>query len=122
MLSTHQAQEVLGVRECIGKNPSPTSTKNKAKLEYISEGQPLPLELAFGVELGPNSHAKTVACRINPKVSPRYFGPFQILSRVGEVAYKLKLPESAKVHLVFHVSQVKKSMTANSNAFALPLV
>ena len=57
MLSTHQAQEVLGVRECIGKKPSPTSTKDKAKLEYISEGQPLPLELAFGVELGLYSHS-----------------------------------------------------------------
>ena len=36
MLSTHQAQEVLGVRECIGKKPSPTSTKDKAKLEIAS--------------------------------------------------------------------------------------
>ena len=43
---------------CIGKNPSPTSAKNKAKLEYISEGQPSPLKLAFEVELGLNSHSK----------------------------------------------------------------
>ena len=31
------------------------SAKNKAKLEYISEGQPSPLKLAFEVELGLNS-------------------------------------------------------------------
>lgn len=48
----------------------------------------------------------TVACRINPKLSTCYFGPSKILSRVGEVAYKLKLPESARVHPVFHLSQL----------------
>jgi len=58
MLPTHLALEVLGVRGCIGKNPSPASAKNKAKLE--SEGQPSPLELAFGVELGLNSHSKNL--------------------------------------------------------------
>lgn len=62
----------------------------------------------------------TVACRINPKLSTCYFGPSKILSRVGEVAYKLKLPESARVHPVFHLSQLKKPMTVGSNASALP--
>jgi hypothetical protein len=37
----------------------------------------------------------------------RYFGPFEILARVGEVTYKLKLPEHARIHPVFHVSQLK---------------
>lgn len=31
----------------------------------------------------------TITKRINPNPSPRYFRPFQILTRVGEVAYKL---------------------------------
>ena len=51
MLSTHQAEKVLGVKGCIEKNSSLTSVKDKDKLEYISEGQPSPLELAFGVDL-----------------------------------------------------------------------
>ena len=67
MLSTHQAQEVLGVRRCIGKNPSSTWAKNKTKLEYTSEGQPSPFELTFGVELRPNSHSKKMAREIAPK-------------------------------------------------------
>ena len=44
----------------IRKNSSPTSDKNKAKIEYISEGQPSLHELAFGVELGLNSHSKNL--------------------------------------------------------------
>ena len=43
------------------------------------------------------------------KLSPRYVGPYEILQRVGKVAYKLKLPsEMALVHPVFHVSILKK--------------
>ena len=38
------------------------------------------------------------------KLSPRYVGVYEILQRVGKVAYELKLPsELASVHPVFHV-------------------
>ncbi|GJZ47609.1 putative reverse transcriptase domain-containing protein [Tanacetum coccineum] len=43
------------------------------------------------------------------KVNPRYVGPFKVLGKVGEVAYKLKLPEElSRVHNTFHVSNLKK--------------
>ena len=43
------------------------------------------------------------------KLSPRFIGPFEILERVGTVAYRLALPPSMLgVHEVFHVSMLQK--------------
>jgi hypothetical protein len=48
---------------------------------------------------------------VKGKLAPRYIGPYQILSRRGEVAYQLSLPENlSAVHDVFHVSQLKKCL------------
>ena len=38
------------------------------------------------------------------KLAPRYYGPFEILSRIGQVAYQLALPPNLKVRNVFHIS------------------
>jgi hypothetical protein len=46
--------------------------------------------------------------KVKGKLSPRIIGPFKILERVGEVAYRLELPvQLADVHDVFHISQLK---------------
>ena len=43
------------------------------------------------------------------KLAPRYIGPFEIRSRVGEVAYRLVLPpELSRIHPVFHMSMLRK--------------
>uniref|UniRef100_A0A2N9HS09 Reverse transcriptase domain-containing protein n=1 Tax=Fagus sylvatica TaxID=28930 RepID=A0A2N9HS09_FAGSY len=44
------------------------------------------------------------------KLSPRYVGPFEILERVGPVAYKLALPPALSgIHNVFHISMLRRS-------------
>ena len=43
------------------------------------------------------------------KLSPRYIGPFDIIEKIGEVAYRLALPPRLSgIHDVFHVSMLKK--------------
>nr|GEV59352.1 putative reverse transcriptase domain-containing protein [Tanacetum cinerariifolium] len=49
------------------------------------------------------------------KLAPRYVGPFEILERIGLVAYQLRLPqELSGVHETFHVSNLRKCL-ANAN-------
>ncbi|XP_073064053.1 uncharacterized protein [Primulina eburnea] len=46
------------------------------------------------------------------KLQPRFIGPFEILKRIGPVAYQLQLPKTLSgIHNVFHVSQLRKSFT-----------
>ncbi|GJY43346.1 hypothetical protein Tco_0431559 [Tanacetum coccineum] len=45
------------------------------------------------------------------KLTPRIVGPFEILKRIGPVAYRLRLPEElSSVHDTFHVSNLKKCL------------
>nr|GEU48435.1 hypothetical protein [Tanacetum cinerariifolium] len=49
------------------------------------------------------------------KLNPRYVGPFKVLSKVGDVAYRLELPHQlSQVHKTFHVSNLKKCLSDKS--------
>ena len=49
------------------------------------------------------------------KLSPKFYGPFQILQKLGSVAYKLSLPDDCLLHLVFHVSCLKSKLGLHVN-------
>ena len=43
------------------------------------------------------------------KLSRRFVGPFEILERIGQVAYRLVVPPAlCSVHNVFHISMLRK--------------
>ena len=51
------------------------------------------------------------------KLSPRYIESFEVLERVGTVAYRLALlPSLLSVHAVFHVSMLRKYTTNPTHA------
>ena len=48
--------------------------------------------------------------RENHKIAAKFFNSFKIEAKMGKVAYKIKLPTNAKIHNIFHVSQLKRKM------------
>jgi hypothetical protein len=51
------------------------------------------------------------------KLAYKYYGPFEILEKIGNAAYKLSLPPSALIHPVFHVSQLKEHIPDHTPVF-----
>nr|GEX77751.1 putative reverse transcriptase domain-containing protein [Tanacetum cinerariifolium] len=49
------------------------------------------------------------------KLNPRYVGPFKVLSKIRDVAYRLELPQQlSRVHNTFHVSNLKRCLSDES--------
>ena len=71
--------------------------------------RPLEFEVGDHVFLKVMPKREVVRFSKRGKLSPRFIGPFEILERVGSVAYRLALPPSmSSVHEVFHVSKLQK--------------
>ena len=47
------------------------------------------------------------------KLSPKYYGPYKVLQKIGSMAYKLELPASSRVHPILHVSCLNKIIEEN---------
>ncbi|GJV84737.1 retrotransposon-related protein [Tanacetum coccineum] len=95
----------------------------QAQMKSTADKHRRDVEFAMGdwvfLKLRPHRQ-QSVVRRINQKLSARYYRPFLILAKIGSVAYKLQLPESYKIHPVFHVS-LKQAIGNHSAEASLPL-
>ena len=78
--------------------------------KYADKGR-RPLEFKEGekvlLKLTPQIWLKIRNKQFQRELIPKYDGPFEIVKRIGNVAYKLKLPERLRLHPTFHVSFLK---------------
>jgi hypothetical protein len=58
--------------------------------------------------------------RTYSKLSQKYYGPFQVVKKVGSVVYTLDLPSSSQLHPSFHVSLLKRDFGPPDDPTVLP--
>ena len=109
-----------GVPSSIVSDRDPRFTSRFRQKSYADKRRK-PLEFAVG---------EHVFLRVTPtkgigrvikskKLTPKFVGPYQILRKVGPVAYEVALPpQLANLHNIFHVSQLKKYVSDPSHILA----
>ena len=95
------------IRKCLH------TVQSRQKIYTDKRSRPLEFEVGDHVFLKVMPKRGVVRLGKRGKLAPRYIGPFEILKRVGTVAYRLTLPPSLSgVHEVFHVS-IPRKYTSN---------
>ncbi|GJS13478.1 putative reverse transcriptase domain-containing protein [Tanacetum coccineum] len=87
------------------------ATRDRQKSYADNRQKPLEVSVGDKVLLKVSPRKGVVRFGKRSKLSPRYVGPFEIVERVGPVAYRLRLPQAlVGVHDTFHVSNLKKCL------------
>jgi hypothetical protein len=87
--------------------------------KHHSERELIVGDMAY-LKLQPYCHT-SLGIHKSIKLQSKFYGPFKVLQKIGKVAYKLLLPDSCNIHLVFHVSQLKRRVGPKVFLADLPL-
>ncbi|GJR45083.1 putative reverse transcriptase domain-containing protein [Tanacetum coccineum] len=102
-------EALYGRKLLVKEKPKAARDRQKSYVDY--RRKPLEFEVGDRVLLRVSPWKGVVRFGKNGKLAPRYVGPFEILERIGLVAYRLRLPEELNsVHDTFHVSNLKKCL------------
>ncbi|GJU73162.1 putative reverse transcriptase domain-containing protein [Tanacetum coccineum] len=108
--SYHSSIRCAPFKALYGRKCSSTG-KDRQKSYADNRRKPLEFEVGDQVLLRVSPWKGVMLFGKKGKLAPRYVGPFEILKRIGPVAYRLRLPkELSEVHDTFHVSNLKKCL------------
>jgi hypothetical protein len=95
------------------------AAQNRMKIYADSKRSERSFQVGDQVLLKLQPYAQTtIVNRPYPKLAYKYFGPYKVLERIGQLAYRLELPASSQIHDVFHVSQIKEFRADYTPVFA----
>jgi hypothetical protein len=66
-------------------------------------------------------HGYNILSATNRKLDQQYAGPFEVLERIGRLAYRLKIPDHWKIHDVFSIAQLEPAPAPGSDPYNRPI-
>jgi len=93
-------QRLLSIEEA---RKAAQEAQRKAQESWIKE-KPRYVPFIVGSKVWLEGTNLRLPSNTTPKLSPRRYGPFKVVSQISKVAYKLELPSTWKIHDVFHAS------------------
>jgi hypothetical protein len=89
----------------IKKNLKATQDRQKS---YVDKGRThTEFKVGYHVFFKVKSNKSSLKLGNCSRMATRYCGPFEILERIGPMAYMISFPSSMSIHNVFHVSLLK---------------